>query len=374
MNPTTPSRRSIPRLAASGAGLALLAGAALTQLGAQADPVSSDIPTTCAIGTGSFDVSVPVTVDDTIDPVVEGGQEILVLDTGMPQLPVEATIDRLVVTMPIPSQIASVDDVSFSGGNMTGDYVVSGSNLVLTFTGPQASSTMELPTVTADQTVATGIAPTTITWTTFSKIDADTNYGTATCVPKDAGQVVNTTTVEAGDSEPTPTTEPAPTTEPTEPTEPTPTTAPTEPTPTTEPSEPTPSEPPAGDEPDVSIGVEAQADLPDLPATPGVPAPGSGGPSTPGVPPVPGLPSPPPAPPAGPGLPDVETPTVPPVPAPPAVPAPVVPTPAVPTPPALPAPTPAPAPAPVVVPLPGLPGLPDLELDAEVIVEVGLGF
>lgn len=369
MNPQIRPTRRVPRLAAVGAGLALVGGGAWMQLGAEADPISSDVPTTCSIATGSFDVTVPLVVDDTIDPVVEGGQELLVLDTGLPELPVEATINRLMVTVPIPSQIASVNTVTFSGGNMTGSWAVSGTDLVLTFTGPQPSSAMDLPTVTTDQTVATGIAPTTISWTTFSRIDADTNFGTATCIPKDAGQVVNTTQVEAADGEPTPTTEPG---DPTDPTEPTPTTVPGEPTP---PTEPGPTEPPVGDDPGVSVGVEVEVGLPGLPTVPGAPVPGPGAPGGPAVPGVPSLPAAPPVLPAptvptlpAPALPPIPTPTVP---APPAAPAPAPP--AVPT---LPAPAlpPAPVPpAPPVVPLPPLPGLPDLELDAEVGIEVGFG-
>jgi hypothetical protein len=330
------SQRRIPRLAAAGAGLALLGGAALSQLGADAEPVSSDVPTTCSIATSSFELTVPVVVDDTIDPVVEGGQEIVVLDTGLPELPVEVTIDRLVVTLPTPSQIASVDDVTFSGGNMAGSWAASGSDLVLTFTGPQSSSAMDLPTVTIDQTVATDVAPTTIEWLTFSKIDADTNYGMATCVPDDPNQVVNTTRVEAADPEPT---------EPVEPTEPTPTTTvPDEPTPE-EPAEPTPTEPPAEDDSDVSVSVDVEADLPDLPGmppvptAPGAPVPAPGGPGAPGLPTAPALPP----------LPS-DPPTLP-----------------LPGGPEAPAPTPTPS-------LPALPGIPEVELDAEATLEVGIGF
>lgn len=341
MSPQTRPQRRIPRLVATGAGLALLGGAALSQLGAEADPVSSDVDTTCSIATSSFDLTVPVVVDDTIDPVAEGGQEIVVLETGLPELPVEVTINRLVVTLPTPTQIASVDDVAFTGGNMSGAWAVSGSDLVLTFTGPQSSSAMDLPTVTVDQTVADDIAPTTITWTTFSKIEADTNYGMATCVPKDPGQVVNTTEVEAAEPEPTPTT-----TVPDEPTEPTPTTTvPDEPTPD-EPDEPAPTEPPAEDGSDVSVDVEIEADLPDLPHLPGLPS----APTVPGAPlPAPGG--------SAPGLPSA--PALPPLPS---------------DPPALPLPGEPEAPAPTPTPtLPALPGFPEVELDAEATLEVGIG-
>lgn len=322
---------------------AVLTGATAFYSFAGAEPVSQDVPASCTIGTSKVDVTIPLTVDDLMDPVAAGGGESVVIKTDLPELPIEVTVQKLTVTIPIPQEIASVDAVSFSGGNMTGSYAVSGSDLVLTFTGPQSSSQLELPSVSADQTVEADIAPTTISWRTFSRAVADTNYGQAACTPNDASQVINTTEVTATETEPTPTTS-----------GPTPTTAPDPGTPTTEPAPPTTApttDPgaPSADDPTVSVDVSVDADLPDVPAAPPVP----GAPSLPipsGPPSLP-LPTPP-----------LPTPTVPKptLPKPPAVPVPSLPPAPTPTPPKAPQlPTP-PLPAPTLPPVPGLPATPQV--------------
>jgi hypothetical protein len=288
----------------------LLAGAGSVGLSAFAEPVDSNIASSCSIGGSQMAVTVPLTVDDKVDPITAGGHETLETKTGFPALPVEVTIDKMVVTEPIPDQIASTESVTFSGGNMTGSYEISGQNLVLTFTGPVSSKDMQVPVVTAHQTVKDGIAPTTIDWKTFSQIVADTNYGQATCVPNDPNQNVNTTSVVAGGStSTTSTTSPTPTTTPTTP--PTPTTTTPGPLPTM-PGLPTPTLPTLPTPP---------AGLPNLPAPPTLPTP-PGIPGIPGVPtgPCPTIPIPVPIPipaspvgcPAIPGLPPLPpTPTLP---------------------------------------------------------------
>ena len=287
---SSPTTRTKAVLAVSSLGLIVGAGGLALQQ-ADANPVSSKIAATCALGTGKIDVTVPLSVDDKVDPVAAGGSETVETRTGLPALPVEATINKLVVTTPIPTQIASVDAVTFSGGNMRSSASVVGTNLVVTFTGPVSSKDIQVPTVTARQTVRSGIGGTTISWKTFSKVDADTSYGMATCTPNNPSQVVNTTTV-TGSS--TATTTPA---------QPTPTTSPT-------PTTPAPSDAPGRGDSTVSVsggatvGVSpptpAAPSLPTLPtapvpATPTLPVPVPGGvPSTPSLPvPVPSTPTPP---------------------------------------------------------------------------------
>jgi len=347
----TPSRtsRRVTRRRATAAAVgvsALLAAFGIAQLqGASAEPVNSDIAAACVLGTSSIDVTVPLTVDDKVDPVPEGGQSILETSTGLPSLPVEVTINKLVVTTPIPTQIASTDAVTFGPGNVTPSYEVIGSDLVVTFTGPVSSSQIQVPSVTAEQTVAAGSGATAIDWKPFSKIDADTNYGVATCTPGDPNQIVNSTTITAGTTEPTT----PPTTEPTEPTTP-PTTEPTEPTtpPTTEPTEPTTP-----------------------PTTSPRPAPAP--PLVPGVP-LPPLPVPVPAPPAP--VPALPVP-VPAIPAPPSVPTPAPPS--LPTlpPPGQPCPGTGLPPLPVIgCPAPPAPPAPDIDVDGDIDVDltIGIGF
>ncbi len=220
----------------------------------------------------------PLSVDDKVDPVAAGGSETVETRTGLPALPVEATINKLVVTTPIPAQIASVDAVTFSGGNMKSSSSVVGTNLVVTFTGPVSSKDIQVPTVTARQTVKSGIGGTTISWKTFSKVDADTSYGMATCTPNNPSQVVNTTTV-TGSSTAT-------------------TTAPTGPAPTTTPASNAPGR---GDSTvsvsgSATIGVSPPAPTapplptlptPPVPATPTLPVPVPGGGGVPGSPSLP---------------------------------------------------------------------------------------
>ena len=258
---STPTTRTKAVVAISSLGLIVGAGGVALQQ-ARANSVSSKIAASCALGTGRIDVTVPLSVDDKVDPVAAGGSETVETRTGLPALPVEATINKLVVTTPIPTQYASVDAVTFSGGNMKASASVVGTNLVVTFTGPVSSKDIQVPTVTARQTVKSGIGGTTISWKTFSKVDADTSYGMATCTPNNPSQVVNTTTVTGSSSATT--------------------TAPTGPAPTTTPA---PSNAPGRG--DSTVSVSGSATIGVSPPTIGVIPP------TPTAPPLPTLPTPP---------------------------------------------------------------------------------
>jgi hypothetical protein len=273
-----PRRRSIVAVAAP--LLFVLAAVAGLQLSASADSVQSDVAATCALGTSSLDVTVPLTVEDVVDPIEEGAVQTLHTESGLPTMPVVVTINELVVTTPIPEQIASTDAVTFSGGNMAASYEISGTDLVVTFTGPVQSDAAQIPKVTAEQTLKDGIAPTTIEWKPFSSIVADTNYGVATCTPNDPNQVLNSTEVVAGGPVTTP---PEPTEPPTEPTEP-PTTPPTEPP--TEPTEP-PTEP---TEPPTTPPTEPPTEPTEPPTEPPAPNPCPAAPALPVPLPVPGVP------------------------------------------------------------------------------------
>lgn len=271
-----PSRRSLAALAVP----VLLAAAVVAglQLVASADPATSDVATTCSLGTTDLDVNVPMTVDDVVDPVEEGGSQTLHTESGAPSTPVVVTIDELVVTTAMPTEVASVDAVAFSGGNMAASYEVQGRDLVVTFTGPVQSDAAQIPKVTAELTVGDGIGPTTIEWKPFTTIVADTNYGVATCSPNDPDQVLNTTEVVAGGPVTPPTEPPAPDPEPPAP-EPEP--APPIPEPEPQPEPPTPEpepqpEPPAPEpqpEPPTPEPSPCLA-VPELPSVPAPPVPG----------------------------------------------------------------------------------------------------
>ena len=326
-------RRRAIAVSAVAAGLAIAGMGTMLQQ-ASAEPVDSKIAATCAMGTGTIDVTVPLTVDDKVDPVDAGGSEVLVTKTGAPALPVDATINKLVVTTPVPAQINSIDDVTFSGGNMKSSYSVSGSNIIVTFTGPVDSKSIQVPTVTAKLTVRSDAAGT-IDWKPFSEVDADTNFGLAKCKPNDPNQAVNTTTVTA--SSPS-TTAGAPT--PTAP-EPTSTTTPAKsPTTTVPPKSKSPKSKGAGVSGSASAGASvkgssggASGSTTGQPPLPGVPdQPGTSGLPTPPVPALPNTPAP--------ALPATPVPALPntPVPALPNTPAPALPNTPAPTLPATPAP------------------------------------
>lgn len=212
MTPTE-TRGSAPRsrrpllAAAGGASLLLAAGGmAWVQGGVGAEPVSTDVAGTCAILGTTAAMAVPMTVDDAVDPVAPGGQQTLTIDQAMGALPVEVTIDRVVVTTPIPGQIASTDTVTFEGGNMAGSYEVVDGTLVVTYTGPQSSSQLQFPRTIVSQTVSDAPEGDTIHWKVWSSLVADTNYGTATCTPDDPTIDLNTTAIAGGGDGTAPTT------------------------------------------------------------------------------------------------------------------------------------------------------------------------
>lgn len=280
----TRTHRRAAALAASAGALAMVAGGLLVlQPGAAADQTQNDVAATCALAGSKTPVKVPVTTDDKTDPIAPGQTETFVIQQGLGQLPVEVTINKLVVTWPIPSQISSTPSVTFSGGNMKASYKVSGHDLVVTFTGPVSSKDAQIPTVTAQHVVASGTASgSTIDWTTFSSLTTDTNYGTATCTPDDAGQVLNTTKVEGGGPGSSVTTPPT--------TTPGGTTPPGTTPPTTTPPVTTPGTTPPTTAPPGSGGPVPGLPIPNLPVpVPNLPVPNLPVPNLP----VPSLPAPP---------------------------------------------------------------------------------
>ena len=296
--PGTRTHRRAAALAASAGALAMVAGGLLVlQPGASADQTQNQVAASCSLAGSTTPVKVPVTTDDKVDPIAPGATETFVIQQGLGQLPVEVTINKLVVTWPIPAAISSTPSVTFSGGNMKASYEVSGHDLVVTFTGPVSSKDAQIPTVTADHVVAPGTASgSTIYWKTFSKLTTDTNYGTATCTPDDPGQVLNTTKVEGGGPGSSvttpPTTAPGGSTPPG--TTPPTTTPPGTTPPTTAPPGTTPptTTPPGTGGPVPGLPLPAlPVPLPSLPALP-VPVPSLPAPSLPSLP-APSLPTPP---------------------------------------------------------------------------------
>src|SRR5262245_30311504 len=95
------------------------------QRAATADTKTTAIAVTCPI-VGS--VNVNVTATDTPDPAVEGGQVRLDVQSGAPSIPITVTINSVTLVIPAPPQVASLDSVTFNGGNLTGAYTVAPDN------------------------------------------------------------------------------------------------------------------------------------------------------------------------------------------------------------------------------------------------------
>lgn len=125
-------------------------------------------------------VKLPVTV-----PFAATGSTVAEIAIGFPTLPIEVTVDEASVTFPIPAWVATVDSITFEGGNVAATYAVTPDAVVVTVSGPAASSAIELPTAKVSVTARTDVDPASMLWESFSTLTASTNAGTATCAPSD---------------------------------------------------------------------------------------------------------------------------------------------------------------------------------------------
>jgi hypothetical protein len=187
-----------------------------SQTAATADTKTTPISVTCPI-VGA--VSVSVTATDTPDPAVEGGSVTLEVQSGSPSIPITVTINSITLVIPAPEQVASLDSVSFSGGNMTGAYTVApdNSSVSVVFTGPVQSNAVSLPSMSIKTTLKSGIAGQTISWAGPASIASDvTGLGALTCTAAATNPAIQTTAVEGAATTtteaPTTTTTEAPTT------------------------------------------------------------------------------------------------------------------------------------------------------------------
>lgn len=104
---------------------------------------------------------------------------------GFPVLPIEVTVEEATVTFPIPTWVATVDSITFEGGNVAATYTVSSDSVMVTVSGPVSSHAIELPQAIVSATARAGVDPDTVGWGSFTALEASTNAGTATCVPSD---------------------------------------------------------------------------------------------------------------------------------------------------------------------------------------------
>jgi hypothetical protein len=234
------------KTAAVAGAVALVAAVGVVRYQAPAGAASRTVTLdlSCATNIGiTTTAQSAITTSANPDPIVAGAAGDLTIAPSPPALSLTVNLNKIVITTPIPAQAdASTISVAFSNGstpaNLTGAAAVSGSNLVLTFTGAAVpSNTAVLPVVTVHSTIKAGTGGQTLTLGAPTSITADADLGgnaiQANCTPTASSPtVLNTFQINAPA---TTTTTAAPTTTTTAPTTTTtkPTTTTTAPTTTT---------------------------------------------------------------------------------------------------------------------------------------------
>jgi hypothetical protein len=161
---------------------------------AGAAPRTVTLDLSCATNLGiTAGATAPITTSANPDPIIAGAAGDLTIAPSPPVLSLTVNINSIVITTPIPAQaIPSSITVDFVNGstpaNLTGSAAISGSNLVLTFTGAGVpSNTAVLPNVIVHSTIAAGTGGQTLTLGAPSSITADATLGgnavTANCTP-----------------------------------------------------------------------------------------------------------------------------------------------------------------------------------------------
>jgi hypothetical protein len=121
---------------------------------AGADTLETNQKMNCPI-IGALDT--PFTASDTPDPVPSAGSVQLDVMASAPVPPgISVTIDSLTLEFPLPAQVAKVDGVTFSGGNMTGSFQAAADKVSVTYTGPQPAEALALPTAQIKATLKPG--------------------------------------------------------------------------------------------------------------------------------------------------------------------------------------------------------------------------
>ncbi len=111
----------------------------------------------------------------------------------------EGTVRQVELTLPLPVDLASIDDVTFVGTDLAGSWTVAGRQLVLTFTGAASELTVEVPTARITGTVAPDARTGPLPWRTVSATTywADHPDGPfqSRCVPTDPSTLLTNTNV-----------------------------------------------------------------------------------------------------------------------------------------------------------------------------------
>src|SRR6185503_11094073 len=110
---------------------------------------------------------------------------------------IDVTINSLTLQFPLPPQVAQVDDVTFSGGNMTGSYKAAAGSVSVTFTGPVSTADIHVPDAHVEVTLAPGLDP--VIWPGPTGIATEiAGLGPQNCTAVAGNPPLQTTTIKGG--------------------------------------------------------------------------------------------------------------------------------------------------------------------------------
>jgi hypothetical protein len=109
------------------------------------------------------------------------------------------TINSLTIGFPIPARVASVDSVTFAGGNLKGSSKTAAdkSSVSVTFTGPMAIDAIQMPTAQLHVTLKPGTEA--VSWPGPTGIDSDVvGLGAQSCTAVPGNPPMQTTAIVGG--------------------------------------------------------------------------------------------------------------------------------------------------------------------------------
>jgi hypothetical protein len=173
-----------------------------SQQQASADTVTTNQRMNCPI-IGALDT--PFTATDTPDPADPGGKVQLDVGASAPVPPgISVTINSLTLQFPLPAQVAKVDDVVFSGGNVTGSFrtAADNSSVSVVFTGPVSTDAISLPIAQVHVTLKPGTEI--VSWPGPTGIATEiAGLGPQNCTAVAGNPPMQTTAIVGGPTPPT---------------------------------------------------------------------------------------------------------------------------------------------------------------------------
>ena len=155
--------------------------------------LSVDVPLTCNIVGPLFSQRIRSSI--TPDNLQRGGTVRVDLNVGWIAGRSEGTVREVELTLPLPLDLARVDQVTFDAGDLAGTWSVAGRQLVVRFTGAASEKTVQIPTMHVTGTVAADARGGEFPWRTLSSTAyvADHVDGVfeSRCVPTDPATVIN---------------------------------------------------------------------------------------------------------------------------------------------------------------------------------------